>query len=157
MKISYQERLFYQAESFSLFPDEFLPQQEDYLADKVREAVEALPQRQREFILSFYFEGRSYTQVALRLGVTIKKAEKLHQEAKSRLRRSLSPLLQGSTLRPLNKFGVVSEVEPQALFEPEAFGTDPQGLTSQSRRQDKQAHHMVRQAHHKEDFKNAQA
>ena len=95
MKISYQERLFYQAESFSLFPDEFLPQQEDYLADKVREAVEALPQRQREFILSFYFEGRSYTQVALRLGVTIKKAEKLHQEAKSRLKALLSPMLEG--------------------------------------------------------------
>jgi len=95
MKISYQERLSYQAESFSLFPDEFLPQQEDYLADKVREVVESLPPRQREFVLSFYFEGRSYTQVALRLGVTIKKAEKLHQEAKSRLKALLSPMLEG--------------------------------------------------------------
>jgi RNA polymerase sigma factor (sigma-70 family) len=93
MKISYQERLFYQAESFSLFPDEFLPQQEDYLADKVREVVESLPPRQREFVLSFYFEGRSYTQVALRLGVTIKKAEKLHQKAKSKLRQLLEPLV----------------------------------------------------------------
>ncbi len=110
MKISYDERLSYPAEwfgfayhpelvegSFSLFSDKFLPKQEDYLADKVREAVEALPPRQREFVLSFYFEGRSYTQVALRLGVTIKKAEKLHQEAKSRLRRLLIPLLHGST------------------------------------------------------------
>ena len=80
----------------ALFEAEAQSRRQDQLADKVREAGEALPQRQREFVLSFYFEGKSYTQVALRLGVTIKKAEKLHQEAKSRLRRLLIPLLHGS-------------------------------------------------------------
>ena len=95
MKISYDERLsYYPAESFSLFSDNFLPKQEDYLADKVRVAVEALPPRQREFVLSFYFEGRSYTQVALLLGITVKRAERLHQRAKSKLRQLLTPLVQ---------------------------------------------------------------
>jgi len=65
------------------------------LADKVREVVESLPPRQREFVLSFYFEGRSYTQVAMRLGITLKKAVRLHQKAKSRLKALLSPMLEG--------------------------------------------------------------
>jgi hypothetical protein len=160
MKIGFDERILYPAGSIGLLPssnlsstlrsstlrlrleglgleekgsgpegEELLFKPEEFLADRVRGAVEKLSPMQREFITSYYFEGRSYTQVAMLLGITVKKAERLHQKAKSRLRRLLIPLLHGSTLRPLNKFGVVSEVEPQA-----------QG----------------KQAHHKEDFENAE-
>jgi RNA polymerase sigma factor (sigma-70 family) len=56
----------------------------------VRRAVDSLPLLEREFTYLFYFQGQSYTKIARQLGISAKRAEKLHIRAKRRLRESLA-------------------------------------------------------------------
>lgn len=67
-------------------------EQEDFLAQKVRDMVENLPPLQREFIWGFYFQGLSYQEIAQELEITCKAAEKLHLRAKKRLKERLAGL-----------------------------------------------------------------
>ncbi len=70
---------------------------EDFLVVKLREALESLPTLQRDFIWAFYFDGQSYNQIARKLKITSKAAEKLHRRAKRRLRERLSSYLANQT------------------------------------------------------------
>lgn len=56
---------------------------------RVRDAVEALPERERALVRGFYFEGRRFDEVAAELGISKSWASRLHGKALSQLRASL--------------------------------------------------------------------
>lgn len=55
-------------------------------------ALKRLPQRYREVVVLRYFEGLSYTNIALRLGLTIDAVDQRLTRAKLKLRRLLHPM-----------------------------------------------------------------
>ena len=57
---------------------------------KVREAVEKLTPLEREFIEYFYFECKSYKEISLILNKTIRKLERIHNRALTKLKMLLS-------------------------------------------------------------------
>ena len=79
-------------ESSSPEESRLVPSGAEGLEQKVREIVESLPVRQREFIWLYYYQGLSYRESALKLGVSAKSAEKLHAAVKQALRVKLSSL-----------------------------------------------------------------
>jgi hypothetical protein len=67
--------------------------EEDFLSEdrhrKVREAVEHLPEYQRELLHLSYFEGDSIREAARKLGWTASKAQRAHEAAQRRLHKLL--------------------------------------------------------------------
>lgn len=82
-------------EPYFLAEEEERPAQELYF-ERIRQAVDSLPWPEREFIYCFYFEGRSYTEIAESRGLNLKRVQKLHLRAKRRLRTVLMPILKES-------------------------------------------------------------
>lgn len=67
---------------------------EEDLSEKVRREVEKLPAPERDFIWGYYFDGKSYRETALALGISARQAMKLHHRAKRKLRGLLAHLNQ---------------------------------------------------------------
>ncbi|MFW6066742.1 MAG: sigma-70 family RNA polymerase sigma factor [Myxococcota bacterium] len=57
---------------------------------RVREAVDALPERERALVRGFYFEGRRFDEVAAEIGISKSWASRLHAKALGLLRDRLS-------------------------------------------------------------------
>ena len=57
---------------------------------KVREAVEKLTPLERQFIEYFYFECKSYKEISLILNKTVRKLERIHNRALTKLKMLLS-------------------------------------------------------------------
>ncbi len=60
---------------------------------KVREALAKLSVDEREFIVLFYFVGRTYAELAESTGRALHKLEALHKRAIRRLRKELAPFV----------------------------------------------------------------
>lgn len=58
-------------------------------ADRVRAALDVLPERERALVEGFYFEGRRFDEVARELGISKSWASRLHTRALGRLREAL--------------------------------------------------------------------
>lgn len=58
--------------------------------DRIRGAVESLPDRERALVTGHYFEGRRFDEVAEEIGVSKSWASRIHGKALERLRESLS-------------------------------------------------------------------
>lgn len=58
-------------------------------ADRVRAALEVLPERERALVEGFYFEGRRFDEVAQELGISKSWASRLHTKALGLLREAL--------------------------------------------------------------------
>jgi RNA polymerase sigma factor for flagellar operon FliA len=61
-------------------------------AARVRDAVSSLPERERSLIDGFYFQGRSFEEVAAELGISKSWTSRLHTKALSLLREALESL-----------------------------------------------------------------
>lgn len=70
-------------------PDEALLTEDRYR--KVRDAIEDLPDYQRELLSRSYFEGKSIREAARELGWTPSKAQRAHEAAQRGLRKRLGP------------------------------------------------------------------
>jgi len=64
-------------------------------AERVREAVERLPDRERALIMGYYFEDRRFDEVAEELGISKSWASRLHAKALSLLGKQLRALATG--------------------------------------------------------------
>ncbi len=58
-------------------------------ADRVRAALDVLPDRERALVEGFYFEGRQFEEVARELGISKSWASRLHTKALGLLREAL--------------------------------------------------------------------
>lgn len=93
----YDDRLL----SSKTYEPDFLTEEEkkptqEFFFERIRQTVDNLPLPEKEFIYCFYFEGRSYTEIAESKGLSLKRAQKLHLRAKRRLRTALMPILKES-------------------------------------------------------------
>jgi hypothetical protein len=75
----------------------------------VQEALQKLPEQEREFIKQFYFMGRSYREISELSGRPLHKLEALHQRAIKKLRRLL-----GGFVR--ERFGIEPDTEKDCLL-----------------------------------------
>jgi len=58
---------------------------------EIRRAMDGLPPRQRMAVILKYYEGLSYAEIALAMGITVKAVERLLDRARTALRSRLSP------------------------------------------------------------------
>jgi RNA polymerase sigma factor (sigma-70 family) len=75
-------------EKSSVVDDENLSMEQ--INQKVREAVEKLLPLERQFVEYFYFECKSYKEISLILNKTIRRLERIHNRALSKLKMLLS-------------------------------------------------------------------
>jgi RNA polymerase sigma factor FliA len=68
-------------------PDEALMAAE--VGERVRQAVQTLPGRERALVEGFYFQGRRFDEVAAELGISKSWASRLHGKALAQLRAAL--------------------------------------------------------------------
>jgi len=71
----------------------------------VRSAIAELDDREREFIIQYYYAGQTYRQIGERLGVPRHRLETIHRRAIRRLRALL-----GAFVR--DRYGVADDVSP---------------------------------------------
>ena len=58
-------------------------------AGRIREAIDALPEREKALVVGFYFEGRQFDHVAADLGISKSWASRIHKNALQLLRDAL--------------------------------------------------------------------